>query len=161
MISTCPLKNVTNTPEGESVCCGTTGCTEAGLTSVVGHRFAAGLEPDTCEICGKTKWTSRNVLPREQSEPCLFSSGHGKASEHAVMISSFPVPAVGGTSESALISSGPLRNASNMLESSGESHGTETRTVQRTSSDELSDVTRANIVVPARASNLKPGVVAV
>ena len=62
MISTCPLKNVTNTPEGESVCCGTTECTESGLTSGVGHGFAAGLEPDTCEICGRTKWTSRNVF---------------------------------------------------------------------------------------------------
>ena len=48
MISTRTLKNVTNTPEGESVSCGTTGCTESGLTSVVGHGFAAGLEPDTC-----------------------------------------------------------------------------------------------------------------
>ena len=45
--------NVTNTPEGESVCCGTTGCTESGLTSVVGHGFAAGLEPDTCDICAE------------------------------------------------------------------------------------------------------------
>ena len=39
VISTCPLKNVTNTPEGESVCCGTTGCTESGLISVVEHGF--------------------------------------------------------------------------------------------------------------------------
>ena len=58
-------------------------------------------------FAGKTKWISRNVLPPEQSEPCLFSSGFGKASEYAA-ISSFPVPVVGGTSESAL-------------------HGTETR----------------------------------
>ena len=65
-----------------------------------------------CGICGKTNWVSRNVLSREQSapfgdvenevllettsgpwevrEPGLFSSGCGKASEHAV-ISSFPV----------------------------------------------------------------------
>ena len=100
VISTCPLKNVTNAPEGESVCCGTTGCTESGLTSVVGHGFAAGLEPAACG-------TSRNVLPRERSEACL--------------------PAVGGTSESALMSSGPLRNASNTPESSGKSHGTDTR----------------------------------
>ena len=113
---------MTNAPEGER----TTGCTESGLTSVMGHGFAAGLEPDTRENCGKTKWTSRNVLPREQSEPCLFSSGYGKASEHAA-ISSFPVPAVGGKSESALISCGPLRNTSNTPDSSGESHGTETR----------------------------------
>ena len=100
VISTCPLKNVTNAPEGGSVCCGTTGCTESGLTSVVGHGFAAGMEPDACGI-------SWNVLPREQSELCL--------------------PAVGGTSESALLSSGSLRNASNTPESSGVSHGTGTR----------------------------------
>ena len=118
VISTCPLKNVTNTPEGESVCCGTTGRTESDLTSVAGHGFDAGLEPNTCEICGKTKRISRNVLLRGQSEPCLFSSGYGKASEHAA-ISSFPVPAVGGTSESAQISSSALRNASNTPEPSG------------------------------------------
>ena len=51
--STCPLKNVPNAPESENVCCGTTGCTESGLISVVGHGFAAGLVPDAC------------VLPRE------------------------------------------------------------------------------------------------
>ena len=65
-------------------------------------------------------------MPREQSEPCPFSSGFGKASERAA-ISSFPVPAVGGTSEPALISSGSLRNASITPESSGVSHGTGTR----------------------------------
>ena len=100
VISTCPLKNVSDAPEGVSVSCGTTGCTESGLKSVVGHGFAAGLEPDACG-------TSRNVLPRERSEPCF--------------------PAVGGTSESALMSSGSLRNTSNTPESSGVSHGTATR----------------------------------
>ena len=40
---------------------------------------------------------------------CLVNSRNlGKASEHAA-ISSFPVPAVGGTSEAVLISSGPAR----------------------------------------------------
>ena len=115
--------------DGESVCwaeahhtervacrpiikCGTTGCTGSCPTSVVGHGYTAGKEPDTCEICGKTNWVFRNVLLREQSalfgdvekevlleatsgrweprEPGLLSSGYGKASEHAV-ISSFPV----------------------------------------------------------------------
>ena len=106
---TCPLKNATNTSVGESVCCGSTGCTGSCLTSVVGRGFAARLEPDTCEICGKTKWISRNVLPREQSEPCLFSSGYGE---------------------------GPLRNVTNTHESSGELRGTitVTRTAQRMSS---------------------------
>ena len=50
---------------------------------------------------------SRNVLPHERSEPCF--------------------PAVGGTSESALMSSGSLRNTSNTPESSGVSHGPVTR----------------------------------
>ena len=39
--------------------------------------------------------------PWEPREPGLFSSGYGKASEHAV-ISSFPVSAVGGISEPAV-----------------------------------------------------------
>ena len=56
-----------------------------------------------------------------------------QVSKHTV-ISHFPVPAIGGTSESALTSPGPLRNASNTPEPSGESHGTETRAAQRTSS---------------------------
>ena len=43
-------------------------------------------------------WSQIRAVPREQSEPCLFSSGYGKACEHAV-ISNFPVPVVGGTSE--------------------------------------------------------------
>ena len=43
VISTCPLKNVSDAPQGVSVCCGMTGCTE-----------------------------SRNVLPRERSELCVF-----------------------------------------------------------------------------------------
>ena len=68
--------------DGESVCwdetyrmepvacrpiikCGTTGSTESCPTSVVGHGYAAGKEPDTCGICEKTNWVSRNVLPRE------------------------------------------------------------------------------------------------
>ena len=76
------------------------GCTESGLTSVVGHGFADGLEPHACG-------TSRNVLPREQSKSCF--------------------PAVGGTSESAHTSSASLRNTPNAPESSGESHGTVTR----------------------------------
>ena len=100
VISTCPLKNVSDAPEGVSVCCGTTGCTESGLKSVVVHGSAAGLEPDECG-------TSRNVLPRERPEPCF--------------------PAVGATSESALMSSGLLRDTSNTPESSGVSHGTVTR----------------------------------
>ena len=48
VISTCPLKNVSDAPEGVSVCCGTTVCTESGRKSVVGHGFAAGLEPGAC-----------------------------------------------------------------------------------------------------------------
>ena len=70
------------------------------LKKVVGRGSVAGLEPDACG-------TFRNVLPRERSEPCF--------------------PAVGGTSESALMSSGLLRNTSNTPESSGVSHGTVTR----------------------------------
>ena len=69
--------------DGESVCwdeahrtepvacrpiikCGMTGCTGSCPTSVVGHGYTAEKEPDTCEMCGKTHWVSRNVLPREQ-----------------------------------------------------------------------------------------------
>ena len=88
--------------------------------------YPAVKEPDTCGICGTTKWVSRNVLPRERSapfgdvekevlleaasgprepsEPGLFSSGYGKTGEHA-MISSFLVSAVGETSGPAVISS--------------------------------------------------------
>ena len=101
VISTCPLENVSDAPEGVSVCCGTTGCTESGLESVVEHGFAAGLGLDACG-------TSRNV--------CLVNGRN----HHCF-------PAVGGTSESALMSSGWLRNTSNTPESSGVSHGTETR----------------------------------
>ena len=100
VISTCRLKNVSDAPAGVSVCCGTTGCTESGLKSVVVHGSADGLAPDECG-------TSRNVFPRERSEPCF--------------------PAVGGTSESALMSSRLLRNTSNTPESYGVSHGTVTR----------------------------------
>ena len=100
--------------------CGTTGNTGSCPTSVVGHGYTAEKEPDTCGICGKTIRVSRNVLPQsapfgdvekevrvgplEPSEPRLFSSGYGKASEHA-MISGFPVSAVGGTSGPAVTSS--------------------------------------------------------
>ena len=120
--------------------------------------FAAGLEPDTCEICGKTKWISRNVLPREQSETCLFSSGYGKASEHAA-ISSFPVPAVGGTSEQALISSGstyPLKNATNTHGSSGELHGTITasRSAHRMSSAHTVSFVPSGVELVSRATNI-------
>ena len=64
VISICPLKNVSDAPEGVSLCSGTTGCNESGLKLVVGHGFAAELEPDACR-------TSRNVLPRERSDPCF------------------------------------------------------------------------------------------
>ena len=80
-------------------------------------------------------------------ESRVFSCGYGKASEHAV-ISSFPVSAVGGTSEPAVYSFSaevtapspcPLRNVTSTLGSSGESHGTGTvtRTLQRMSSAHL------------------------
>ena len=74
-----PLRSNLDDPEewelpcsvGESVCwdeahraepvacrltikCGTTGCTGSCPTSVVGHGYATGKEPDTCEICEKT-----------------------------------------------------------------------------------------------------------
>ena len=140
IVVTAPLRSSLDDPEerelpcsdGESVCwdeahiiktvacrpiikCGTTGCTESCPTSVVGHEYTTGKEPDTCGICGKTTWVSRNLLPRERSapfgdvekevlleaasghrepsEPGLFSSGYGKANEHA-MLSSFLVSAV-------------------------------------------------------------------
>ena len=156
--------------------CGTTGCTGSCPKSVVGHGYTAVKEPDTCGICVKTNWVSPNVLPREQSapfgefkkevlreaasgprepsEPGLFSSGYGKASEHAV-ISSFPVSAVGGTSGPAVISSfsaevtapssSPLRNVTSTPESSGESCGTVTRTTKRTSSTHLVPVVPSGV----------------
>ena len=101
----CEQLEASSTPSGQSAPFddagnGTTGCTESVLKSVVGHGFAAGLEPDACG-------SSRNGLPRERSEPRF--------------------PAVGGTSESALMSSGSLRNTSNTPKSSGVSHGTVTR----------------------------------
>ena len=204
-----PLRSNLDDPEewelpcsnGESVCwdeahrtepvacrpiikCGTTGCTGSCPTPVVGHGYTAGKEPDTCGICGKTNWVSRNVLPREQSapfgdvekevlleatscpweprEPGLFSSGYGKASEHAV-ISSFLVSAVVGTSEPAVISSFsaevtapspcPLRNVTS-TESSGESHGTVTvtRTAQRMPSAHLVPVVPSGVELVSRAS---------
>ena len=100
VISTCPLKNVSDALEGVSVCRGTTVCR---IWSYIGG--------------GTWVRTSRNVLPRERSEPCF--------------------PAVGGTSESALMSSGSLRNRSNTPESSGVSHGTLTREFVTSSSAEV------------------------
>ena len=207
---TAPLRSNLDDPEewelprsvGDSVCwdethrmqpvvcrpiikCGTTGCTESSPTSVVGHGQTAGKEPDTCGICGKTNWVSRNVLPREQSalfgdvvkeaelddasrswepsEPCLFSSGYGKASEHA-MLSSFPVSAVGGTSGPAVTSSfsavvtapspSPLRNVTSTPESSGESYGTVTvtRAAQRMSSALFVLVVPSGVELVSRAT---------
>ena len=44
--------------------CGKSGCVGSCPLSVMGRGFSAGTEPATC---GKTKWISRNVWPREQS----------------------------------------------------------------------------------------------
>ena len=183
-----PLRSNLDDPEewelpcddGESVCwdeahrtepvacrpiiqCGTTGCTGSCPISVVGHGCTAGTEPDTCGICGKPSWVSRNVLPREQSapsgdvekevllaaascswepkEPGLFFSSYGEASEHAV-ISCVCYRWNKRASrnfqffccEVTKLSPCPLRNVTSTPESYGESHGTVSRTAQRMSS---------------------------
>ena len=147
-------------------------------------RIQLGKEPDTCGIRGKTLRVSRNVLLREQSapfgdvekkisgvhigpwepkEPGLFSSGYGKATEHAE-ISSFHVSAVGGTNEPAVTSSFsaevtapspcPLRNVTSTPESSGESYGTvtATRTAQRMSSAHLVPVVPSGVELVSLAT---------
>ena len=120
--STCPLNNVTSTPEGESVCCGTTGFTKSGLTSVVGHGFAA-------------EWSQKRARFAERPSGllgmfCLVNSRN-------LVFSSLAITMQVSTPRSQVflclrlveqvISSGPLRNASNTPGSSGEPHGTETR----------------------------------
>ena len=106
--STCPLKNVTNTPDGESVCCGTTGFTKSGLTSVVGHGFAA-------------EWSQKRARFAERPSGllgmfCLVNSRN-------LVFSSLAITMQVCTPRSQVflclrlaeqaISSGPLRNASN------------------------------------------------
>ena len=146
------------------------GCAGSCPTFVVGHGKKAGEGVrNVRDLWEDSIRVSRNVFPREQwapfgdvekrisgvhigpweaKQPGLFSSGYGKASEHAV-ISSFPVSAVGGTNEPAVTSSFsaevtapspcPLRNVTGTPESSGESPGTvtATRTAQRMSSAHL------------------------
>ena len=112
VISTCPLKNVTNALEGESECCGTTGVPNPVLHRCWDMGLLLGWSQVRAGLLGM-------FLPREQSEPCL--------------------PAVGGTSESALMSSGSFRDASNTPESPGVSRGTGTR--ESVTSSFLAEVT--------------------
>ena len=98
----------------------------------------------------KTYWRPHRALGAQRD---------GKTSEHAVT-SSFPVSAVGGTSEPAVISSFsaevtaplcPLRNATSTPESSGESHGTVIRTAQRMSSIHIVLVVPCGVDLVSRA----------
>ena len=91
----------------------------------------------------RKKSYSRPHRAKEPSEPGLFSSGYGKANEHAI-ISSFLVSAVKRASRHFQFfcsghsaSPSPLRNVTSTPESSGESYGTVTRTTKRMSSTHL------------------------